>query len=89
MHSKAPTRNPLGKLLPAPLRQQLHDAGVPKRKYAAVLRATLSDGTIIEDLIVEEGWIIGLDRSALAGTTERKIPLNPRDISSIEVKQFI
>jgi hypothetical protein len=89
MHSKAPTRNRLGKLLPREFRDQLHEAGIPRRKYAAVLRVALADGSVIEDMVVEEGWIIGLDRSALAGSMDRPIALNPRDIRSVEVKQFI
>jgi len=89
MHSKSPPRNRLAKVLPEQWRARLVEAGAPRRKYTAVLRATLRDGRVIEDMIVEEGWIIALDRAGLAGTFEQRIDFNPRDIVSIEIKQVI
>lgn len=62
-------------------------AGVPKRKYTAVLRATLVGGRIIENLIVEQGWIIALDRSGLGGIFEQRIDFDPRIIQAIEILQ--
>lgn len=89
MHSKVPPRNRLAKVLPEKFRVQLQEAGVPRRKYAAVLRATLSTGEVIEEMVVEQGWIVALDRSGLAGTFERAIALDPRLIESIEIIQTI
>ena len=87
MHSRTPPRNRLGKPLPEEWRKLLVDRGVPKRKYTAVLRATLVGGRVIESLIVEEGWIIALDRAGLAGTFEQRIDFDPRQITEIEIVQ--
>jgi hypothetical protein len=89
MHSKTPPRNRLAKVLPEPFRKQLHDAGIPKRKYTAILRATLTTGETIEEMIVEQGWIIALTREGLAGTNDTPIPLDPRTIHSVEIIQYI
>ncbi|HRK31794.1 MAG TPA: hypothetical protein PLD59_12000 [Tepidisphaeraceae bacterium] len=89
MHSKTPPRNRLAKVLPEAWRQMLVQSGAPKRKYTAVLRATLKDGRVIDDLIVEQGWIIALDRTGLAGTFEQRIDFNPRDIVDVYIKQVI
>jgi hypothetical protein len=89
MHSKEPPRNRLAKVLPEEWRKQLVASGVPKRKYTAVLRATLVDGRVIEDLIVEQGWIIATDRQGLGGTFERRIDFDPRQITGIEIKQVV
>ncbi len=88
MHSKDPPRNRLAKVLPEEWRQLLLAHGVPKRKYTAVLRATLTDGRVIDEMIVEQGWIIALDRRGLAGRFEQRIDLDPRTITKIEVLQF-
>jgi hypothetical protein len=87
MHSKDPPRNRLAKPLPEEWRKMLIANGVPKRKYTAVLRTTLVGGRVIEDLIVEQGWIIALDRKGLGGTFEQKIDFDPRTIQSIEIVQ--
>jgi len=63
--------------------------GVPKRKYTAVLRATLVGGRIIEDLIVEQGWIVALDRNGLGGIFEQRIDFDPRTIQTIEIIQVV
>jgi hypothetical protein len=89
MHSKQPPRNRLAKVLPEEWRQLLLSAGVPKRKYTAVLRATLTDGRVIEDLIVEQGWIIATNRDGLGGTFEQRIDFDPRTIAAIEIVQFV
>jgi hypothetical protein len=89
MHSKTPPRNRLAKVLPEIWRKKLVDHGAPKRKYTAVLRATLESGRVIDEMIVEEGWIIALDRSGLAGRFERRIDFNPREIVEVEIKQVI
>src|SRR4051794_38796019 len=83
MHSKTPPRNRLAKVLPEAWRTYLVEQGVPKRKYTAVCRVTLTDGTVIDDLIVEQGWIIAVDREGLAGTFERRIPFDPRTIAEL------
>lgn len=89
MHSKTPPRNRLAKVLPAEWRKKLVEQGAPKRKYTAVCRATLPGGRVVEDLIVEEGWIIATDREGLGGVFERRIDLDPRQILDLEVKQII
>ena len=89
MHSKTPPRNRLAKVLPEEWRQFLVSHGVPKRKYTAVCRVTLVGGRLIEELIVEEGWIIALDRAGLAGTFEQRIDFDPRTIDSLDVLQVV
>lgn len=63
--------------------------GVPKRKYTAVLRATLVSGRVIDNLIVEQGWIIALDRTGLGGIFEQRIDFDPRTIQAIEIVQTV
>lgn len=89
MHSKTPPRNRLAKVLPEEWRKHLVAHGVPKRKYTAVLRATLTGGRVIEELIVEEGWIVALDRAGLVGNAERRIDFDPRTITGIEILQVV
>ena len=89
MHSKEPPRNRLAKVLPEEWRKMLVARGVPKRKYTAVLKATLAGGRVIEQMIVEEGWIVALDRKGLAGTFEQRIDFDPRTITDIEILQVI
>ena len=89
MHSKDPPRNRLAKVLPEEWRKLLVSRGVPKRKYTAVLRVTLVGGRVIEDLIVEEGWIIATSRDGLGGTFEQRIDFDPRQITDVEIKQVV
>jgi hypothetical protein len=89
MHSKTPPRNRLAKVLPDEWRKYLVDRGCPKRKYTAVCRATLAGGRVIEDLIIEEGWIIALSRDGLAGTFEQRIDFRPPEIVQLELKQVV
>ena len=89
MHSKSPPRNRLAKVLPEEWRTFLADHGVPKRKYAAVLRVTLEDGRVVDEVIVEEGWIVALDRSGLSGNAEQRINFNPKTIVEIEIVQVV
>jgi hypothetical protein len=89
MHSKQPPRNRLAKVLPEEWRKLLVSHGVPKRKYTAVLRATLVGGRVIEDLIIEEGWIIATNREGLGGTFEQRIDFDPRQITDVEIKQVV
>lgn len=90
MHSKStPPRNRLAKPLPEEWRQLLIDHGVPKRKYAAVLRATLAGGRVIDQLIVEQGWIISLSKAGLAGIFEERIDFDPRTITQVEILQVV
>ena len=88
MHSKVPPRNRLSKVLPDEWRRMLVSRGVPKRKYTAVCRATLAGGRVIEEMIVEQGWIIALDREGLGGTFEQRIDFDPRLITNVEVIQI-
>lgn len=89
MPSRSPPRNRLAKVLPEQWRQFLVARGVPKRKYTAVCRATLADGRIVEQLIVEEGWIIALDKSGLAGRFEQRIDFDPRTITDLQIIQVV
>jgi hypothetical protein len=89
MHSKSPPRNRLAKVLPEEWRTFLVARGVPRRKYTAVCRATLAGGRVIDQLIVEEGWIVALDKSGLAGTFEQRIDFDPRTISLLEIVQVV
>jgi hypothetical protein len=89
MHSKTPPRNRLAKVLPEEWREFLVAHGVPKRKYTAVLRTTLVGGRVIEQMIVEEGWIVALDRAGLVGDAERRIDFDPRTITDVEIIQVV
>ncbi len=89
MHSKLPPRNRLAKVLPDEWRKKLNNLGVPKRKYTAVCRLTLYGGRVIEEAIVEEGWIIALSKSGLGGTFEERIDFDPRQITEVELIQFV
>jgi hypothetical protein len=89
MHSKTPPRNRLAKVLPEEWRTFLVANGVPKRKYTAVLRATLVGGRVVEEMIVEEGWIVALDRAGLVGDAERRIDFDPRTITDIQIVQVV
>lgn len=82
-------RNRLAKPLPDDWRKFLLERGVPKRKYTAVCRTQLSDGRVIEELIVEQGWIIALDKKGLAGTFEQRIDFDPRTIMDLKVLQVV
>jgi hypothetical protein len=79
----------LAKILPEEWRKFMVAHGAPKRKYTAVCRATLAGGRVIEELIVEEGWIIALGREGLIGTFEQRIDFDPRTILDMEVVQVI
>ncbi len=89
MHSKTPPRNRLAKVLPEEWRKFLVANGVPRRKYTAVCRLTLAGGRVIEDAIIEEGWIIALDKSHLAGTFEQRIDFDPRTITEVQILQVV
>jgi len=86
---RSAVRNRLAKPLPEDWRKFLVEHGIPKRKYTAVCRAELSDGRVIDQLIIEEGWVIALDKSHLAGTFEQRIDFDPRDITSLEIAQVV
>lgn len=89
MHSRTPPRNGLAKVLPEEWRKFLVARGVPKRKYTAVCRATLAGGRVIDQMIVEEGWIIALDKAGLAGQFEQRIDFDPRTITGLEIVQVV
>ena len=89
MHSKEPPRNRLAKVLPEEWRKYLTARGVPKRKYTAVCRAELVGGRVIDELIVEEGWIIALSKKHLAGVFEQRIDFDPRQITGVEIIQVV
>lgn len=89
LHSKSPPRNRLAKVLPEQWREVLLQHGAPRRKYTAVCSVTLDDGRTIDELIIEEGWIIALDRNGLGGTFEQRIDFDPRTITEMKVKQVV
>ena len=89
MHCKNPPRNRLAKILPEEWRDALLAYGAPRRKYTAVCRMTLADGRVIENIIIEEGWIIALDRSHLAGIFEQRIDFDPRTITQMDILQVV
>jgi hypothetical protein len=89
MASRSQPRNRLAKVLPEEWRKFLVAQGVPKRKYAAVCRTTLTDGRVIEQMIVEEGWIIALDKSGLSGQFEQRIDFDPRTITQLDIVQVV
>jgi hypothetical protein len=89
MNSRTPPRNRLAKVLPEEWRKFLVAHGVPKRKYTAVCRATLVGGRVVEQMIVEEGWIIALDKTGLAGQFEQRIDFDPRAITEIQIIQVV
>lgn len=89
MHSKVPPRNRLAKVLPEEWRTFLVSRGVPKRKYAAVCRATLAGGRVIDEMIVEEGWIVALSKAGLAGQFEQRIDFDPRTITDLQIMQVV
>ena len=89
MHSRTPPRNRLAKVLPDEWREYLLSKGAPKRKYTAVCRAKLFGERVIEELIVEEGWIIALSKQHLAGVFEERINFDPRTILSLELLQIV
>ena len=85
--SRGAPRNRLAKPLPEEWRKVLVQHGVPKRKYTAVCRAELAGGRVIEQLIIEEGWVIALDKKNLAGPFEQRIDFDPRTITSLQILQ--
>ncbi|HEX3358623.1 MAG TPA: hypothetical protein VHS31_16730 [Tepidisphaeraceae bacterium] len=89
MHSKLPPRNRLAKVLPEEWREFLVAHGAPRRKYTAVCKATIAGGRVVEDMIIEEGWIIALDRNGLGGTFEQRIDFDPRLIIELEIRQIV
>ena len=89
MHAKNAPRNRLAKVLPDVWRDYLLSQGCPKRKYTAVCRATLVDGRVIEDLIIEQGWVIALSRAGLGGTFEERIDFDPHRIAELQIRQVV
>ena len=89
MGSRSAPRNRLAKPLPDEWRRFLVDHCVPKRKYTAVCRAELASGRVIERLIIEEGWVIALDKAGLAGVFEQRIDFDPREINSLKILQVV
>ena len=87
MSSRTSPRNRLAKALPQEWRRFLLEQGVPRRKYTAVCRATLAGGRVIDQLIVEQGWIVALDKSGLAGQFEQRIDFDPRTITELRIVQ--
>jgi hypothetical protein len=89
MSAPTPSKNRLAKPLPDQWRQWLIEQGVPKRKYTAVCRATLSGGRVIDELVIDQGWIISLDRTGISGPVTQRIDFDPRTIERLELTQFV
>lgn len=89
MSSRTSPRNRLAKALPDQWRKYLAEHGSPRRKYTAVCHVTLVGGRVIEELVVEEGWIISLGREGLAGVFEQRIDFDPRTIVELQLLQVI
>jgi hypothetical protein len=89
MHSKNPPRNRLAKPLPREWREFLQAKGVPKRKYTAVCKVSLVGGRVIEELIVEQGWIVALDKNGMGGEFEQRIDFDPRQIVELQIIQTV
>jgi hypothetical protein len=89
MPAPTPSRNRLAKPLPEIWRKWLIDQGVPKRKYTAICRATLAGGRVIDELVIDQGWIISLDRSGVSGPVTQRIDFDPREIEKLELNQFV
>ena len=53
----------------------------------ALVKVTLVDGRVIEDLVVESGYIVLLSKKGLAGTFEERIDFDPRQITVFEIRQ--
>jgi len=87
--TRSAVRNRLAKPLPEEWRRWLVERGVPKRKYTAVCRATIVGGRVVEHLILEEGWVIALDKGHLAGSFEQRIDFDPRQIETLEIVQVV
>jgi hypothetical protein len=87
--TRSTPRNRLAKPLPEEWRTFLVARGVPKRKYTAVCKTTLIDGRVIDELIVEGGWIIALGKEGLAGIFEQRIDFDPRTITHLELLQVV
>ena len=89
MHSKHPPRNRLAKPLPEEWRKYLVEQGVPRRKYTAVCKVEIVGGRVIEELVVDQGWIVSLDRRGLSGNEEQRIDFDPRQITSLQIVQVV
>ena len=89
MPSRTPIRNRLAKPLPARWREWLVGQGVPKRKYTAVCRATLADGRVVEEVVIEEGWVIAVGVDVLADEFEQRIEFNPEQVVALDVGQIV
>ena len=87
---RTPPRNRLAKPLPDRWRTWLVAQGVPRRKYTAVVAATLTDGRTVDDVVIEEGWIIALGTAPLAAAAfEQPIALDPAAIASLRLVQTV
>ena len=90
MHSKTPPRNRLAKVFPEEWRDfLLARRACRERKYLAVVKAELVGGRVIENLIIEQGWIIATDRNGIGGTFEQRIDFDPNQIVSLAIIQVV
>ena len=88
--SRTPPRNRLAKPLPDRWRYWLVDEGVPKRKYTAVVTVALADGRRVDEVIIEEGWIVAIGLERLADDVfEQAIDFDPLFIEAVELVQAV
>ena len=64
-------------------------SGIYELLYNPKFTPRRSPGSHIDEMIVEEGWIVSLDRSGLAGKFEQRIDFDPRTISDLQVLQVV
>lgn len=89
MSARTPIRNRLARPLPERWRTWLVEQGVPKRKYSCIAAVTLADGTRLDRVIIEEGWIISTAAGPIPDTFEEKIDFDPGQVIAIEVQHVI
>ena len=87
--SRTPPRNRLAKPLPDRWRAWLVDQGVPRRKYTAVCDVTLTTGEALQQVIIEEGWIIAVGTDGLDEQFEERIGFDPEAIEAMTLEMVV
>ncbi|MEM8874240.1 MAG: hypothetical protein AAGD32_08255 [Planctomycetota bacterium] len=84
-----PTRNRLAKPLPDRWRDCLVELGCPRRKYTAVCTLTLADGTVVEQAVVEDGWLIAIGTDVLTAKFEQRIDIDPDTVIALTLDLLV
>ncbi len=88
--TRTPARNRLAKPLPERWRQWLVEQGVPRRKYTAVVLVHLTTDETVEEVVIEEGWIVAVGIERLQHDVfEQLIAFDPLFIGSLELTQVV